>query len=496
MADSKANLTNMVGGASFIFVGTILSLIFSSLCRIFIGRTYSVEDYGTFTLCLTVVNLVTTFALLGFTDSLAREIPYYRSFKVSKINGLISLSLFIMAVSGMLFAVGMYLFSDFFANTFNNPDLSVYIRILSFSIPFCVMIRIVITICRGLGSSKEQVLFQNILQNVLFLLSLICAIVLGWSFDFTFFGYLLAQIITAAILVIYLYNRRSFRIDLRCDTKILMDMLTLSLPLLFTSISFYLATWTDSLMIGYYMSSQYVGYYNVAFMFAQLIPVILTSAAFLYLPLASELYDQNQLEHFKQAFHTLSKWIILFTFPYFCILLIYPEIIIGFFFGADYLPAAQTMQVLTIGYFIYVIFGLSNWNIMILKQSKFILFVNVILTSVNILMNLALIPTYGIYGAAFASLFFYASIGVFYSIRCYRMIGVHVFDKNYVSIVIQSIFILFLVAMLPYELTQIYALAAFGAILFAISATLAMITKSINEDDFVLIRTLLGSIFR
>ena len=494
MADSKEHLVNITSGATLTFVGTILALIFSSLCRIVIGRSYSVEDYGNFALCLTVISLVMTFALLGFPDSLAREIPYYKSIHASKVNELLSLSLLITVTSGILFGIALYFSSSFFANLFHNSNLIVYLQIMAVSIPFSVFIKMVITIYRGLGSAKEQVYFQNISQNLLFLLLLSCGIFIGWSFGFTYYGYLLSQIITAILLILYAHRLKIFTINLHNDFTVIKDLLALSVPLLFTNISFFLATWTDSIMIGIYMSSQDVGYYNVAFLFGQFLPVVLTSVAFLYLPFASELFDQNQRETFKQVFHTLSKWIFLCTFPFFCILLIFPDVIIEFFFGAAYLPAAQALQVLTIGYFIYVIFGLSCWNILILKQGRFILVTNIILTVVNILLNIVLIPKYGILGSALASISFYAGIGLLYTIRCYHLTGIHMFDKDYIIIIALCLALLCIVVLLPYKLIHIYALAALCIVLFGLSLLLAKVTRCINAEDVELLHVLYARI--
>ncbi len=100
-------------------------------------------------------------------------------------------------------------------------------------------------------------------------------------------------------------------------------------------------TWTDTLMLGYFMTSDMVGLYNGAVPLAHLLPTILISFSFLYLPIAAQFYARNQMEELKRIYQVLARWIFIITLPIFLVLLLFPDTVLGFLFGATYIQAAM-----------------------------------------------------------------------------------------------------------------------------------------------------------
>ena len=123
-------------------------------------------------------------------------------------------------------------------------------------------------------------------------------------------------------------------------------------------------------------------------------------------------------------------------------------------------------------------------------KTKFILFATLIGAIFNVILNVTLIPYFGIIGAALASLAAYWMIHIFYSIKLYQISKLHPFTRNYIKtitiaivllafIYVLSIFIKIDFWMLP--LILFFFLCSYGLLLF--------ITKCIDKEDIEFLLT-------
>ncbi|AEK73093.1 Polysaccharide biosynthesis related protein [Thermococcus sp. 4557] len=53
-------------------------MFFGFLSRAIIARYFSTEEYGVFNLALTILNVALVAVMLGFSNSLPREVAFYR----------------------------------------------------------------------------------------------------------------------------------------------------------------------------------------------------------------------------------------------------------------------------------------------------------------------------------------------------------------------------------------------------------------------------------
>src|SRR3989338_3462693 len=91
------------------------------------------------------------------------------------------------------------------------------------------------------------------------------------------------------------------------------------------------------------------------------------------------------------------------AFPLFVMIFAYPSSIITLLFGESYTGAASSLSILIIGYFFITAFGLPEWGLRTFNKTKFLWVVTLIGFLLNIILNVMLIPVYGIAGAAIAA---------------------------------------------------------------------------------------------
>jgi len=148
---------------------------------------------------------------------------------------------------------------------------------------------------------------------------------------------------------------------------------------------------------------------------------------------------RGKIEELKRVYQVLTKWIFLATLPLFAMIFLFPEATIGFFFGAKYLEASKALQILALGFMFHVLLGLNGWSLVVIKESGFVMYSTMISAVINVVLNVLLIPTYGIEGAATATAISYFTTNVLNSLRLHQMAKVQPFSRNYTKVVAGSL---------------------------------------------------------
>ena len=173
-------------------------------------------------------------------------------------------------------------------------------------------------------------------------------------------------------------------------------------------------------MIGYFTGSDAVGLYNCALTPAELIPIALTSMNFIYIPIITQLYSKSLSKEINRSYQVLTKWIFSISLPLFMVFFIFPESILSLFFGEQYVPAAIALQILSVGFLFHTFLGANGQTLLVIGKTRLMMWITLMATVLNIILNIFFIPKWGICGAAFASLISYFVINTLYSIKLYQ----------------------------------------------------------------------------
>lgn len=212
------------------------------------------------------------------------------------------------------------------------------------------------------------------------------------------------ELIIAGLFLIIIYKKTNGYISQwRYSHKIAIRFLKLSWPLALSVFLISIHMKIDQVMIGEMLNAEQVGIYSVAVRLAEFwifLPGILVSTL---MPYFVNLREQNkELYHYRlMQLYSLMFWMGVFVG---IITTIFGEDIIKLLFGVAYIGAYEAL-VFNIwnGIFISQAIARGMWMISENLQ-KYRLYNNVIAVALNITVNILLIPTLGITGAALATL--------------------------------------------------------------------------------------------
>lgn len=491
------SLQKIAKGTGIIFIGTIIGMLFGFVSRIILVRYITQSEYGIFSLALVLTGIFATISTLGLQQGSTRYIAYFRGKKEEgKVRGVISSSIKIALIASIIFSLILFLLADFIStNIFHSSELSIPLKIFSVAIPFTVLIGIFASLFRGFDKVEPKVYFQNILMSVIYISLLAGAVLLGLSFLGVLYAYLASLAITCIAFAIYAIKKLPLAFSVKkeadADTTTAInpigkELLFFSIPLLVSSILGTFMHQLDTLMLGYFKTSDIVGLYNGALPLAStILPLPLYAVGFIYIPIVSKLYSQKSFEEMKQIYVVLTKWIFSATLPLFLILFLFPEIVLNFLFGSDYVQAGVALQLLSLGFIIHAFLGSNGNTLIVMGKTRFIMAASLVCVILNLILNLMLIPPFGIMGAAIATASSLGMSNILLSTELYRSSGIHPFTKNYLKPIIASSILISLI----YGLSKIFFTITFWHLpilfvifIFAYGLSL-LLTKSFDKED-------------
>ncbi|MEK6841243.1 MAG: flippase, partial [Nanoarchaeota archaeon] len=400
------NYEIILKAAGISMIGLVFSKLVAYLITILIAKTGS-NILGILNLGFSIISFIAMISLLGLGNGVLRYVSYYIGKKdKQRIKGTILSALKISTTVSIFMLILTLIFSRYISiNIFNKPELVNVIRIFAFIIPLIVYTEIFVNIFLSFKKIEYNVVIRDFGDKFFKLLFVILFISLGFGITGLAFAYLFSSIITF-LLLLYFLRKREFnlfnnKIKAKFNTK---EILIYSFPLILTSLLTLLQKWADTFVIGYYRSASEIGVYSIAFSTASLLAIIPTALMSLFMPVITSLYGQNNIKEIKRISNSIVKWIFMINLPFAIILSIFSKELIKIVFGLEYVNGYASLIILSLSYLILSITHIYASNLLMVKRTKLLSLFVLISTLINVLLNIILIPKYGINGAAGATL--------------------------------------------------------------------------------------------
>jgi O-antigen/teichoic acid export membrane protein len=493
-----SSLKTAVRGTSLVFLGMVSSVLLWFLTKILIIRYTTKEEFGLYSLLVAIVGIFSVISTLGLQEGVARYIAVFSGEgKRNEAKGIAGDAIVIAFLSSLCVFSLLLFFSGILSKyIFYKPELQPPLKIISFLIPFSVMVSVMNGMLRGHNIFNLKV-YVDVGQPLFFLVFLGIFFLVGFSFISIIYAYVLSMVMVFFIAGFYTLKKVELSLfSLRFWGR-KKELLGFSIPVLAVSMLGVVLGWTDTLMLGRYTKAESVGIYNVSISLAKLLTFPLSAISFVLMPIAGEMYGRNQSAELGRIYQVLTKWIFSATFPIFFILFFFPEMTISFLFGERFTDASVPLRILAVCFLFNSFMGANGLLLLVMGLSKTLMKVSMFGVALNIGLNYLLIKRlgYGIIGAAISTLISYIALNLLISWILYRRSRIHPLTWKYIKPIVSSsvigLFIYALVKSLPLYLWMlpVYLLLFLCGYLLSI-----LLTKSIDEEDIYIFETILGKL--
>lgn len=156
----------------------------------------------------------------------------------------------------------------------------------------------------------------------------------------------------------------------------------------------------DQVLLKSLIDSYALGYYRISFVVSNLLMPIIGAFSFIYITKLKNVTKLEQL-NFKFTNHIKLNMTLVSVFIIFIFYL--AEYILLYVYKIADPMATKTLQILPLGLLFNAMAQVVSYSLLFLKRDRIILYSLILSSSFNVLLNIALVPTYGAVGCAIIS---------------------------------------------------------------------------------------------
>ncbi|HEC69336.1 MAG TPA: flippase [Candidatus Omnitrophica bacterium] len=474
-------------GGIIAFLGLLFGRFLHFILHVLVGHVLGPASYGLYALGLSVIGIVRSIASLGLNQGVVRFGSIYRGEgDISRLKGIIISALVISLVVSIFFTIILFIFSGTIAHCFfHNVELTWVFRIFSLALPFYVLMGITASFCRSFKRISYQQGIENFFHPLLSLVLVSLAFLLGFRLSGVIYGFLISGFFSACLSFYFLKKifPESYRVGLKPSYEI-KNLLNFCLPLIFVGLSYFLMVNIDRIMLGFFATSRDVGLYASASVIASQILIIHSALVIIFAPVAADLYHRHSSVELDFIYKTVTRWDVVISVVICVIVSLFSRELLSLY-GPRFVNASYALLILLVAHVLSAAAGPTGILLQMSGRQKLELFNAAVLIICNILLNIILIPRYGIIGAAIATMFAFLFLNIMQLFQIKLILGVSPFNAVYFYQV-GPIVVLGVVINASLLINNIITYKFIGSLLFLIITTIVFSLTKTKEDTILL----------
>ncbi len=407
-----------IKGSVIIFSFFITTQIISYLVRFLFARNLTTTEFGLFYACFGFISFFTIFKEFGLNESLTKYIPEFLVKKgEADIKNSIAYALIIQLAVTLLISLVIFSLSGYLSDVyFHNKLASVIIKILLIGFLFD---SITVVIKNSFLGFQRHALYSSIIFFKMILILVVSLFL--FKYELGVFSPIVAYAISpflVAVIFVPIFIRKVFpqflKIRSSYNPELLKKISSYGFVVMIGMAGSTLLGYTDTLILTYFSITS-VALYNVVLPIANIISYLAIAISNTLFPLVSELWAKKHVPLLKKGVELLYRTVFLVVLPIALALFAFPDVTIRLLFGQKFLDqqivlfgknfiaSTLTLQILIIGVLFTVMFIINNNILNGIGRPKLTTKTVYIAASLNLVINLILIPSLGIVGAAIAT---------------------------------------------------------------------------------------------
>jgi stage V sporulation protein B len=492
----RDGLGTVTRGTLIVAVAGFLLVVFTFFSRVLLVRSPA-ADWNSFSLELTYATILSTVGTLGLPNAVARALPHASS--DAQRRTIVRTSILATLAASVALVAAIWLTAPALARDLGIPDLRLGFQFFSVAIAAALFSGLLAAIFRGYAEVLPNALFVQIGNPALFLLYLVVAAQRpfgGITYTSALVSYVAATATTLGLFVLYAVRRLPHRLPAGPHApESRGELLRFTAPLFVSAVALVLAGQGDTVVLSAYHSTD-VGLYTASLTLARLLGVGVSSAAFIFLPVATRFLRRENPEGVRVMYATITKWLLAISIPLVLLFVLVPQRSLGFVYGPSYSTVVLPLQLSVLGAFTASVLGPAAATLIAFGRVRLVAINSVVCGAVDLGVALALVPTLGYVGSAVAwglATALYAGLSI---AELAIADGVHPFRRDYavpfVTTAVPAALIVFLFrAELREWMLPPLAIAIGGAFVLSV-----FVTRSIDQGDRLLLQAVEGMLGR
>ncbi|MBA2578221.1 MAG: oligosaccharide flippase family protein [Euzebyaceae bacterium] len=476
--DAGRDLRTVARGGLLNMVGAGGNAVFTFLIFVVIARAVDLRQVGALLVAIAAFTILTTGSQFGAQVGLVRMIARYRVLgRVSDIRHTLLVGLTPVLVTGAAMAAAGYALAGQFAALLGrgeDAELVVrYLHLLVPFIPFAALLAVAAGATQGFGTMLPAVavdkLGRTVTQLGLTVLTVSLgsvAIALAWATP-----YALGLVAISGWLVVLLRRteRQASGDPARPLPQLAREFWRFSAPRGVASFFQVSVLWFDTILLGVLRSTQEAGIYAVATRYLTIGHLVIGAILQVTGPKLSELLAAKSQDRASSVYQAATCWVTALVWPVYFTVGIFAPFLLQVF-GREFVAGQTALLILAGAMLIAAVSGPVDVVLLMGGKSWWSLVNWGMAFVVNVVLNLVLIPSHGINGAAIAWAVSILVRNLIPVVEVWLLMGLHPVGEGLRKVMVAST--------VSYGVVGVVLRSAFGASLTTFALLLAVGTTT------------------
>jgi len=464
------------------------ALVLGIASTLLLSRLLGPTGLGQFRLGSVVVQLLTTVCLLGLDSGLLRYLPVLEARGGNGSRTLLARSSRVVIASSLVLFLALLLGAPALATYyFHSAEMANVMRVFSLQVPVLVIFRFLAGAVKAAKRVDLASKITNIFSPAVFVALMVPIVFIYPGVYGSIAARILAQLAAAVCLLLFVIRRypKVATIEPIAD-NVFRDYLRLSIPLFVIGIGYQLLNQMDIIMLGHFASERDVGIYSVALKVSSFVLIGLEILLPIVAPLFSEFSAKRHHELTEALFRTATKWLCYSALIIFsCVTIFRVELL--HLFGKAFTAGDTVLLILATGSLVSAATGPTGTLLSMTGKQKWELGNTISMVAFNFILNLFLIPTMGLIGAAIATAVSIGTINGLKLVQVYMLFGLRAYNLKY----LKGILAIGAAGLIAYLLRRwlsnlgygAFAIVPMGGVAFLLTVSLGLWLLGLEHED-------------
>jgi O-antigen/teichoic acid export membrane protein len=423
----------VAGGAAVALVGGGLSFCLTTAYQVVVARALGTAGFGLYVLALVVSSFLAEASDLGLDygvlrfGAIARGAGDPGRLRAVIRRGLLGAFAAGSLASGLLIAAAAPI-----ARVFDKPGMIPLLIPLALAIPFTGTTEVARSAMRGMGRAAPSVVSDSLITPGLRLGTVLVALHVAADPRQVAVAYAVTEVIALLAtlgMLLRLLSRegRPGRAGTRAGAP---GLFRYSLPMSLNRLILYTNNQTEVLVLGLLRPAGPVGVFGVARRLSMLVGSLTASISVLFNPMVADLHHHRHHAELDRLFKTATRWLFTLGFPLCLIEIAFPRDLLHVF-GEGFSSGATALAILALGQLVNIGTGTVAGLLAMVGRARMSVLNSAFFLSLSLVLDLLLIPPWGILGAAIANATALAAVNVLRVVQVHRVLGIFPYDRRF-----------------------------------------------------------------
>ncbi len=405
-AQFRSEMGQISRHSAVFFAGSLFTAGAGYLYKIYLARVLGAEALGIYALGMTIVGFFGLFNGLGLPQAAVRFVAAYSATaQWQRLQGFLRRAFGLLGIGNIVLGAAMIVAGPWLAGSlYHAPALVPYLQLFAIMLMLGAFTAFLGQVLAGYKDVALRTVITNFIGSPLGIVFGVVLLSLGFGLR----GYLLAQVASAAIVLLLLLaaawrlTPKPARQAPRTAVPMEREVFWFSAAVFGVSILEFILVQADKILLGVFLDVRQVGIYSVAATLVAFVPVALQSVNQIFSPTIADLHARGEHALLGRLFQTLTKWIFGATLPLAFVMIVFSKPLMRLF-GAAFEAGWLVLSLGTLGQLVNAGVGSVGYLLLMSGNQARLIRVQAVMAVFMVGATFGLVRPFGMAGVALAA---------------------------------------------------------------------------------------------